>query len=689
LSATARASIMASVPRRAALQVVTVVGAAVAVAAVATSIAVTIADGASPAEAALSGAVVAAFVVVGCVVTAARPANAVGWALLGGGVAWALGAAAVDVARHGIVVAPGSVAGASAWAVVGSALRSVGWLVTTVGVAAVFPDGHVPGPRWRWLPRVLAVGCAASVIGVVTADDANVLGLGAWTNPLALPGAGQAVSGVLSLVGLVAGVAAAAGAVASLVARWRRGDALVRDQVGLVAATAALPVVTAPLVLTGVAGPWLFSVTSLPLPLAIGAAVLARGLYDVRTAVSRTLVWVTLSVALAATYVLVVAGVGALVHDTGAPWLPWAAACVVAIAFAPLRTALQRGVDRLVLGRWSEPYAVVAGLTQRLEAVADVPLLLDELATDLGDLGLGDVQILDASGARLAGARVSTPEATAMPLVAYGRRVGTLRYVEPAGGLRRRDRALLDHLTGLLGSAVHVDRLTADLQASLERTVLGREEERRRLRRDLHDGIGPALAGHVLRLDLAAASLDDGTPAAELLRDLRTEVQATMSELRAVVDGLRPAALDELGLAEALRQGAGRLAGPAGLAVEVEIDDLPPLSAAVEVAAYRIAMEGVTNVVKHAGATRCEVRVRLEGHAIEVSVADDGVGLAQHSTGSGSGTTTMAERAQELGGTLRIGPALDGPGTLVVATVPIDAGRGVAAAADIAQAGSS
>ena len=194
-------------------------------------------------------------------------------------------------------------------------------------------------------------------------------------------------------------VVATVGAVAQLVSRYRRGDVFQRQQLRLFAAAALLPIVAAPIALTVGGGAWIFAAAALPLPFVIGFAVLARGLYDLRTAANRTLVWVTLSLVVAGCYALVIAGVGSLVHvDLRTAWLPWVAAAVIAISFAPLRDALQRGVNRLTFGRWDEPYDVLAALGQRLEATADVDGLLADVAAELESLGLREVSISDAGG---------------------------------------------------------------------------------------------------------------------------------------------------------------------------------------------------------------------------------------------------------------------------------------------------
>jgi signal transduction histidine kinase len=228
------------------------------------------------------------------------------------------------------------------------------------------------------------------------------------------------------------------------------------------------------------------------------------------------------------------------------------------------------------------------------------------------------------------------------------------------------------------GVVAHAVRLTADLQRSnehlrtaRERLVTAREEERRRLRRDLHDSLGPQLAGLVLRLDAARNLLRRDVDAAEmLLQDIADTAQRTVADIRHLVDGLRPRALDELGLIEALRQYAIQyeLAGPR---ISVDAPDrLPPLPAAVEVAAYRIVTEALTNVARHAGAISCAVRLAVDKPAamLCLEITDDGCGLPL-APRDGVGLASMRERAEELGGSCTVQSA-EGDGTTVGVRLP-------------------
>jgi signal transduction histidine kinase len=638
----------------------------------AVSLWVALADSQRGPGAAFNTAIALSFTVVGAVIASARPRNAVGWLLLAGGVAWADGSAFVDLAHHGIVASPGSVPGATALAIAGSAVRSVGWYVITLAVPIVFPDGRLAGPRWRWLKPALLVVLVAAVIDPLTDPRADLLTFGHWRNPIAPHGAWQAVSALAFLGHFPLSLVLTIAAVAQLVSRWRHGDALRRQQLLLFAAAVAVTFIAAPVALGLGAGGWIFGAAALPLPFAIGFAVLARGLYDLRTAVNRTLVWLMLSAVVVGVYGLVIVGLGGLLHvGREASWLPWAAAGAVAVSFAPLRDSLQRAVNRVTFGRWDEPYAVLAALGQRVEGTADVDRLLADVVAELEGLGLRDVAISDAVGVLLAGAG-EQEQRTAMPLSAYGRLVGSLRYSVSATQLRGRDRQLLGDLAGHLGGVLHARRLASDLEHAREQLVLAREEERRRLRRDLHDGLGPALAGHLLRLDVVAAQVGASSDAAADINRLREELRGTVAEVRRVVEGLRPPALDELGLAGALRQVAQRMAAGSPMRIVVTAAELPSMSAAVEVAAFRIVTEAVTNAVKHAAAATCHVELAAAAGRLRLTVEDDGAGLPEHARGvEGHGLQTMRERAEELRGRLRVGKGRDGMGTRVTAELPL------------------
>jgi signal transduction histidine kinase len=266
-----------------------------------------------------------------------------------------------------------------------------------------------------------------------------------------------------------------------------------------------------------------------------------------------------------------------------------------------------------------------------------------------------------------------TPHAQAsrLPLVYQGETVGQLVLTSRSGEaqLTRADRRLLEDLTRHAGVIVHAVRLTSDLRRSRERMVIAREEERRRLRRDLHDGLGPMLASLTLTLAAAREYLPhDPTTTDTLLQALATHVQGAVADIRRLVYELRPPALDDLGLVGALRDQAARSA-QGGLQVAVEAPQtVDPLPAAVEVAAYRIGVEALTNVVRHAQANSCTIQLRRERDLV-IEISDDGRGLPAEMP-RGIGLRSMRERAEELGGSCVIASRSEG-GTLVAVHLPL------------------
>jgi len=508
---------------------------------------------------------IAVVAVVGAIVTLAVPGNRVGWLMLAAAAVLGVGTAFTEAGIHGVVTVPGSVPGAGYLAALGPGLQAAGLVIAVVGVPAVFPDGRLPGPRWRWLAWSSAAAAACLFLGNVLSPTSNENRLAHSRSPLGLPVRYGNVADALSAAGVLLAVAAAAGAIAGLVTRWRRGGPLVRQQLLLLALATWPPalVFLAILITNGVPG-WIFGVVLLPLPVAIAVAVLHHGLYDLRRAAHRTLLWLTMSAAVVGIYAAVVITVAALVPDHHAWWPPALAAALAALALIPLRDRLQRGVTRVVYGRWHEPYEVLAGLGQDLEAAADIDRLLDAAVAELTTgLDLRDVSVRDLDGTVVTGTKglagtvpgtgaVVGPGTASIPLLAYGTAVGSLTYRVPDRPLSAAEERLLHDLARQLGGALHARLLREDLQRARERLVLAREEERRRLRRDLHDGIGPALAGLTLKTETARALLPPGSDSASRqLHDLSEEIRRTVVDVRRLVEGLRPPALDELGLAGA------------------------------------------------------------------------------------------------------------------------------------------
>ena len=603
--------------------------------------------------------VVAACCTVGALVLTGRPGQPVGRALLGGGATWGLAALPVELLVVRLQADPADTR-AAALLLGAFTLRGLGWLVLTVVLPLVFPDGAT-GRRRRWLPVAWAT---LALFGLVMITQPRLIDdrVPDVDNPVGLPDRFTAVSDAGALGVLALGVACLVAGLAGVVGEWRRGDALRRQQVGWFAVGLLVALAGAVVLATGLVAAPVYSAAAVALPVSVGVAVLQHRLYEVDVLVNRTLLYVSLTAAVAGLYVLVVAGVGAALDVRGAGWLPWVATAVVAVAVQPLREALQAAVNRLTFGAWEEPQQLLTSLHDRLERAAGPDAALREVLEEVRDsLRLRRLHVTGPDGATVAA--TGTPGALAgvdYPMVHAGRPVGVLTV--HGGRRRRRDEETLAALAGALAPAVHAARLHADLQRSRERLVLAREEERRRLRRDLHDGVGSALAGLTFKVDAVRNRLGD----TEVLRELRADVQGVVADVRRLVEGLRPVSLDELGLSEALRRLVERSAS-GGPSLTLRTEDAGTPAAAVEVAAYRIVQEAVTNVLKHAGASTCAVDVRGADGSLVVTVADDGTGLLRR--GAGAGLDTMRERAEELGGSLAVLPR-DGGGTVVRAVLP-------------------
>ena len=595
---------------------------------------------------------------VGALILSSRPRQPVGRTLLIGGAVWGIASLPVELLVARLADDPDDETAAALLAVA-FPVRGLGWLALAVVLPLVFPDGAARR-GWLWLAGTTIGLFFAATLAQSTITDDRLPGV---TNPLGLPADLDAIADLAALAAFVLGALCLLAGLVQVAARWRHGTPLVRQQVGLFGLGLGVTVAAAVLLATGVLGAPVYSLAVSALPVAVGVAVLQHRLYEIDVLVNRALLYALLTATVAGVYVLVVAGAGAMLNERGAGWLPWLATAAVAVAFQPLREAIQRGVNRVTYGAWDEPQALVRSMHARLEqAVTPELALADVLATAHDSLRLDSVAVAATDGTVLASAGEPAGEpGRRIPLVQAGSVVGELQVT---GGRRRhKDDATLAELAGALAPAVHAARLHTDLVKSRERLVVAREEERRRLRRDLHDGLGPALAGLTLKLDTARNLLGD----APLLREMRDDVQGTIADVRRLVEGLRPVSLDELGLAEALRRLVDR-APPDGPLVRLVTDAADSPAAAVEVAAYRIVQEALTNVLRHSGAHSCDVTVCGRNGSLVVSVADDGCGASDVGNG-GSGLETMRERAEELGGSLELLPRAGG-GTLVRATLP-------------------
>ena len=425
--------------------------------------------------------------------------------------------------------------------------------------------------------------------------------------------------------------------------------------------------------------------------LCIGIAILRYQLFDIDLLLSQTLIWIALTICVTGTYIGVVIGVGSLIEADSNLILSLVATGLVAVAFQPVSQFLRRRITRFIYGKRDDPYAALAKLGHRIESALTIDDLLPAIvrtAVEALSLPYAALYLDTPAGPMLtASAGSPTPLALNLPLTHGGQRIGTLAVGERSPGytFSTADQALLGDLARQIGIAAQTVNLTADLQQSRERIIVAREEERRRLRRDLHDGLGSQLAALLIQTGSVRTSIQSDPVEAERELDiLRTELRQAIADIRRLVAGLRPPALDELGLIAAMQERIGRFqsggldAGEGGIQmVQLVVPDvLPPLGAATEVALFRITEEAMTNIVKHAHATSAIVTLTSSNSTIHLCISDNGRGI-DGSVSGGIGLTSMRERAEELGGRLTISPGPDGSGTSVLASIPIH--RGVSA----------
>ena len=430
----------------------------------------------------------------------------------------------------------------------------------------------------------------------------------------------------------------------------------------------------APLLWWGAVTSLIYSTSLTLLPISLTIAVLRYRLYDIDILINRTLVYGTLTVITMGIYVFIVGYLGNLFQTSSQTILAFIATGLVALLFQPLRQRLQAGVNRLMFGERDDPVAVLSNLSKRLEATTDPEAILPGIVDTVGQaLKLPYVAIEVSNGhAPKVVAKYGTERESIerLPLIYQSKQIGQLLFARrsPNESFSEAEHKLLRNISRQTSAAVHAAKLTADLRRSRQQLVTAREEERRRLRRDLHDGLGPTLAGATLRIDSARNKLESDPDLADtLLVETKGQIQETIEDIRQLVYDLRPPTLDEMGLEKAVRAFVDQQKVDGLIITIADSNGLPTLPAAVEVAAYRIALEGITNVIRHAQATNAVIRFYEEGGNLIVEILDNGIGLPEPVL-VGAEMASMRERAEELGGQLKF--IRQSPGTLIRACLP-------------------
>ena len=599
---------------------------------------------------------------VGAMLAAHLPGNPVGWLIL-------LPPASTAVAKTAEWVALNA---PSSWAVPSAWLDATLWalgvpLLPMLGL--LFPDGHTVGRVGRWGLRAAVAGVGLVVVtSAVAPGELPPSGEGATrsSNPLGV----DAVAPLVRPAGLLAAlllVAAAGAALYSLSVRWSRNRS--DDRLAITAAGAPLAVALALVVATQVfalGGDAAASVATLlaavGVPIGIGLAVSRYRLYRLDLALTGALAYAVAVAAMATIYAAASIGLGLLVgqHSTVTVAVSTAMA---AATFMPLLGVVRSCVRRRVLGVSGDPDRAASAVARGLATADDPDRIVESIERVLTEvLHVPPVQIWLP---RMPG----EPESTGIPLQHHGILVGRLLFAPSrSAAMRRTQLGVADPVA----AALHAASLSDKVRRSRTDLVVAVEEERRRLRRDLHDGLGPRLATLGMGLDTAGNRVR-GTSLEPvmlpLLTRLRSETDEMLVELRRIAAGLRPPSLDEFGLVRAVQLEAAELARSSGLRLRISTSgDIGSLPASVEVAAYRIAIEAVLNCARHSHAQVCEVQL-CRDHGLGVTVRDDGTGppTDRH---EGVGVQSMRERAVAVGGWLAFESAAP-HGTEVRAWLPV------------------
>jgi signal transduction histidine kinase len=408
--------------------------------------------------------------------------------------------------------------------------------------------------------------------------------------------------------------------------------------------------------------------------ISIGIAILRYNLFSADLIVSRTLIYSSLSGLLLLIYLSIIFGIGSLLGINRAPWLSLLATALTIVLFQPLRALLAEKVNRSLYGTREVPFQAFVEFSQELQnKFVPKDYFPSIVQTISRRFGLPYVRLVvetnSINTSLSAGSIHGKPKRF---LIADDNK--TLGWFEvcvtPGEVLTQEEKKVLETVAGQLGVSISSFELNAELQAVRQRLVVTREEERRRLQRDLHDRLGPTLAAQTLVVSSARQLMaSDPAQADVLLMRLEDDLCKTLEDVRRLVYSLTPNDLHQLGLLDALRLKLDALAGD-DLALELAFP-APPCSypAAVESAAYHIITEAVTNVVRHARARCCHVELGAHGDRLELSVTDDGLGLTV--VRQGIGLLSMRERAEELGGHFSVSSPQGGKGVRVWASLPL------------------
>ncbi|MEZ0235214.1 MAG: sensor histidine kinase [Actinomycetota bacterium] len=651
------------------------------------------------------------WMLVGVLIVSRQPGNWAGWTFLVVAGVFPLGLFFASLVSYGARSRPGSVPWLPLWAAIGEyTLYPIALLPL---LFLLYPDGHPPSPRWRWVARGLLGGTALAWLGFFLRPgpfnayvDDGIL----FVNPTGIDALAP-VSGVVIAIGAAVAIVSAIATAVAVTQRFRRSTGEERQQMRVLALVAGLAgtsfvlmwVISLVAVITGADSetelaifPILFGFTALCLvvgiPVAYLVAIFRHGLWDLDVVIRKTVRYAVVVVAFMVLGLLLVAAVPTLLFGVGAstdlmPTLLLAG--VLAAAFLWLRPRAARLADRLVYGRRATPYEVLSQFSERLGgtySTDDVLPRMAQLVADATGARRADVWSFAAGELRPESrwpADVASPAPRPVDEDALGtadgehltevRHQGELLGAitlepSPEDPMVPTKEALVRDLAAQAGLVLRNVRLIGDLRASRQRLVKAQDEERRRLERNIHDGVQQQLVALQVQLRLARTMLDrEPAKAGELLDALAVRSTETLDELRDLARGIYPPLLADQGLAAALEAQARK----AAIAVSVEPDGIGRYAQEIEATVYFCVLEALNNVAKYAEASHTIVSLSQTETGLSFSVADDGRGFDPRAADAGSGLQGMADRVEAIGGSIRL-QSSPGAGTSVSGSVPTE-----------------
>jgi signal transduction histidine kinase len=595
----------------------------------------------------------------GGVLVSLRPRNVLSWLIIviGASLTWSVGLMAYSALGREVAW-PATLAAAT----IAEVAWLLGHLLPGTVLVAFYPDGKLPSAWWR-LP-VVAVWAGLILLGILSAT--------------------QGPDGLLGRVVLIVLPAATFAIWVGTIVRIARARPPQRQQLAWLACVVIVGgLILALMDVLGVSASWATGEGNLPraqaiytliagltlvlTPVAVAIGVLRYRLLGIETVLRRGLVYGSLTVLVFGTYLGVSVVLDRVMEGGPVPGLVGAA--VVAVVLAPAREWLQRAADRFVYGDRADPFRAVSRMAQRVASASELNLLPEALTAVCEAVRAPAAAVVVPNRKVIAeiGVQLARP-VTVVPLPFGGGVIGELQI----GGPREdecytdAERRILSALAPQLAVVVRALELSAALKAERDRVVSAARGERDRLRRDLHDGLGPSLTGMGLGLQALADTLVGPPQAAVLLDRIRAEVVTAVAEVRRIIDDLRPAMLDTADLTDAIRRHAETVS--TALPVAIEAAPLPVVPPAVETAAYRIATEALTNVARHANARHARLELTTTKNSLQIIISDDGCGIDRPD--EGVGLDSMRRRAEALGGRLDV--TSSAAGTTITALLPLE-----------------